>query len=459
MWPRVKATLIIALCAAPVIALLASEVLDRRGSRELAEAEARARALGIPIDYKDPYYTRWTLGSMGENGAFYYETAFTLLASDKGADAMPALPLIGRKGDVDPDPRKPLPPDRVEQMKAYLSDRANILTLLHQGAECPTCRFSVEWRGMGTLLPHLTRARQSARMVALQMWLYAEEGRPAEAIRLSGDAFALARPLFEEPATISALVGSAIDLITVGIAVRRVLARTEPMNEDLLVLQQRLMRAAGDVSLRAAARGEVAYVGDLYRRMAGGLPYRDDKELHKFTSDGPGRRAWLWLLRGSVQAERARVLHVMIGFAQKVENPAPDILAKSYYFTDWSPALEPLRYFPSIDEVPNLPSALRQHACTRAKLMSAAACVAAMRYKNDKGKWPTTLDDLVPSYIDTVPTDPFTGKALIYRQREGGIVVYSVGLNGTDDGGSGSDLSLGEHYDEAHDDVGFRVWK
>jgi len=66
-----------------------------------------------------------------------------------------------------------------------------------------------------------------------------------------------------------------------------------------------------------------------------------------------------------------------------------------------------------------------------------ALMLACRLYAIDHGgKFPDMLDDLVPDYIPTIPADPFsTGSPLRYRP---GLdpVVYSVGDNGADDGGS-----------------------
>jgi hypothetical protein len=43
--------------------------------------------------------------------------------------------------------------------------------------------------------------------------------------------------------------------------------------------------------------------------------------------------------------------------------------------------------------------------------------------------------DLVPTYLDTIPKDPFDGKDLRYKELDTGFVVYSVGEDGHDDGG------------------------
>jgi hypothetical protein len=62
--------------------------------------------------------------------------------------------------------------------------------------------------------------------------------------------------------------------------------------------------------------------------------------------------------------------------------------------------------------------------------------LAAERYRVEKGRWPSSLGELVPSYVNSLPADPFTGDPLkISRNDRGWLVIYSVGDDNTDDGG------------------------
>ena len=45
------------------------------------------------------------------------------------------------------------------------------------------------------------------------------------------------------------------------------------------------------------------------------------------------------------------------------------------------------------------------------------------------------MDALAPKYLKEIPGDIFSGKALIYRITEDGYLLYSVGVNGQDEGG------------------------
>jgi hypothetical protein len=74
---------------------------------------------------------------------------------------------------------------------------------------------------------------------------------------------------------------------------------------------------------------------------------------------------------------------------------------------------------------------------------------ALAAYQREHGRYPATLDALAPKYLPQIPNDLFSGKALIYRPSEKGYLLYSVGVNGQDDGGrsyeddpAGDDLTV-----------------
>jgi len=64
---------------------------------------------------------------------------------------------------------------------------------------------------------------------------------------------------------------------------------------------------------------------------------------------------------------------------------------------------------------------------------------ALVAYHGDHGCYPMTLEALAPKYLKQVPDDLFSGRALIYHPAENGYLLYSVGVNGKDEGGRGLD--------------------
>jgi hypothetical protein len=64
---------------------------------------------------------------------------------------------------------------------------------------------------------------------------------------------------------------------------------------------------------------------------------------------------------------------------------------------------------------------------------------ALAAYRGEHGRYPEQLDALAPTYLAAVPTDLFSGKALVYRRLKEGYLLYSVGVNGLDEQGHGAD--------------------
>jgi len=70
-----------------------------------------------------------------------------------------------------------------------------------------------------------------------------------------------------------------------------------------------------------------------------------------------------------------------------------------------------------------------------ARLRLLATELALRCYRSGHSNAPTSLTLLVPDYLAAVPLDPFTQQPLIYRGRGTNWLLYSVGVDGTDDGG------------------------
>jgi hypothetical protein len=67
-------------------------------------------------------------------------------------------------------------------------------------------------------------------------------------------------------------------------------------------------------------------------------------------------------------------------------------------------------------------------------------------YHRDHGRYPKTLDALAPKYVKEIPPDLFSGKPLIYPPSGSGYLLYSVGVNGKDEGGRGEeDMAPGDY--------------
>ena len=56
-------------------------------------------------------------------------------------------------------------------------------------------------------------------------------------------------------------------------------------------------------------------------------------------------------------------------------------------------------------------------------------------YRAEQSHAPERLDQLMPRHIQHIPLDPFDSQPLIYRAQGTNWLLYSVGLDGVDEGG------------------------
>jgi len=90
--------------------------------------------------------------------------------------------------------------------------------------------------------------------------------------------------------------------------------------------------------------------------------------------------------------------------------------------------------------IPNLTKATQTLAHNQTLVNEAQIACALERYRLANGGYPESLDALMPQFIQKLPHDIIGGQPLHYRRTDNGkFLLYSVGWNETDDGGTASD--------------------
>jgi hypothetical protein len=86
---------------------------------------------------------------------------------------------------------------------------------------------------------------------------------------------------------------------------------------------------------------------------------------------------------------------------------------------------------------PAVASSVKKFAFAQFDVDVARVACALERYRLAHGEYPATLDALAPQFIEKVPHDIIGGQPLHYRLADDGrFVLYSVGWNAKDDGGT-----------------------
>ena len=90
------------------------------------------------------------------------------------------------------------------------------------------------------------------------------------------------------------------------------------------------------------------------------------------------------------------------------------------------------------------------HDRTAMELAIIRVSLALSAYRAGSGRYPRDLSLLSPRFIRRVPVDLFVNRPLRYKGSRSGYLLYSVGLNMTDDGGRNDRTTR-------DDDIGVRV--
>jgi len=135
--------------------------------------------------------------------------------------------------------------------------------------------------------------------------------------------------------------------------------------------------------------------------------------------------------RTCAEAARSRI--------ESVSKPFKDMAPEDPALPDFRPAREALsgnlvgRMFCTMLLLTS-GNVLQQKCRANVDLAATRILLALKAHKLEKGKLPATLAELVPDYLDSVPLDDYDGQPMRYNAAR--KVVYSVGKNLTDDGGS-----------------------
>jgi hypothetical protein len=341
-----------------------------------------------------------------------------------------------QKSLEDPDPPVQLDARQTKALGDELKRAAQALALARKGSALQRGRYPIVYTRdfISTRLPYTQDTRTVARLLAFNALLRAQEGDLDGALASCRWMFGAGRSVGDEPTLISMLVRIAVHHYGAR-KVERVLAQGEPSEAALVALQHLLEEEVREPLLLLGLRGERGGMDALMEAIQNG-----DVNLWQLAQLASGPRASLISLEGlkmvamagSVKHSRAVQLRYMNRIVEYAKRPLIE---------------QPALFKQADEEVKRLPGLARMLCPAASKVAEAfhrdqallectILLVAAERYRRARGHWPETVNELVPAFATAVPADPFDGKPLRLVRRPDGLVVYSVGVDGVDNGGN-----------------------
>ena len=326
-----------------------------------------------------------------------------------------------------------------------------LLAELRQASQRPASRFAIKYDlpdPSGILLPHLSVLRCANQAAAMRAAAELALGQPDAAEPDLQLAFALADTIRTEPILISHLVRIAMHqraLCTLWDG----LARHQWSEAQLAAFQNRLARQAIWADFAIAIQGERAFGNAIIA-----LVQRDPPMLNRLgtPSDGPFSEAnlpedlflraipsgWFDLERVEYNRGFAAVMLQPTQTASGTFDPAAvEAASRSLDFGRGGFAALRQHRILSALLLPALSNAYRKAAYTQVHTDQAVLACALERFRLKQGRFPERLEELTPAYLDRIPPDLIKGGALHYQRPDPQrFVLYSIGWNGVDDGGT-----------------------
>ena len=439
--PLVKKSLILLLCLA-ILLTIAVVTFEITAAKRLSTAENTAREAGVILSMED-YRTKYETDVLSQAATAHYEKAFEAARSFDWSEYQ----MLWEIGRPDVLPCEPYGDECRQRLSVFVNKHRETLDELALARAAGPCRQPITWIKDKLLVPTFSNPASSGFILNVAIALAAEEGRGADGVALIRDGLAMIRSYDQAPLISTAEKTFRICELLLGEESERLFALADIPPEELAALQDDIERFADEYSILPALQGEFAYLSDILGVLATGATSDEIREYAYFPGLKLLDKTPLVLKRGYIKSEKAIVIRHISEIMKEAKNPSESlrsknradieaIMKKDYFF------------FLSAPLLPKLNSATTQADKHRARLRTAAAAIAALRFRNDNERFPDSLAEMVPGYLDKIPMDPLRPETpLVYLAEGDQVTIYSVGGNCRDDGGD-------RKYD-----VVFSIWR
>ncbi|CAN5618645.1 hypothetical protein BH11PLA2_BH11PLA2_19300 [soil metagenome] len=236
------------------------------------------------------------------------------------------------------------------------------------------------------------------------------------------------RSVGDEPFLVSQVVRIGARSIA-ACTLEEVLGKTELSEKSLAALQEAWLLDADVPLLLNGLRGErAAYDRMLKNLMDGTYTPGSNANQPKVDVSFEGY-AW-WLYRGRLPAERAYYHKYVSAGVAAARLPIHEQMSAITAL----PALPPAEMKMTCLLLPAVEKVANSYWRSVAEARCIVVALACERYRLKHGAWPRQLLDLPKELLQSIPVDPFNAQALRFLHLEEGIMIYSTGRDGANDG-------------------------
>jgi hypothetical protein len=419
-----------------LLSLGAYVIANVAGGRALERELARIREAGEPLSLRE---AAPPAVPDEVNAAVLYDRAFHRLPRlERDPQSLPGGQPQWRVAREDErvlsdfladDPEKQRRAGR-ERVRQALAGTEAALDLAREAAGMPRCRFAVDWEaGAAALFPHYPRLRSLTRLLGAHAVLAAVDGKPAEAVVDLQAMIGITRHIGSEPLLIGQLVQYACQSMALS-SLNQVMRHASLSDAESRRLQETLAAVDLYPSFEGAVATERAFGlwmfdtvrdGGVSAEEFGTEPGSFLRLLRRLRPAGEPLLKW-------DQVHYLRLMGRQVDLARLHRHLPP---------AEWPEMEAEIPRYAVVSRLmlPALSAAASRRDEAVARLALARWALALHVYQAQTGRYPDSLQEAERVAGGSLPEDPFSGRALIYRPQGQGYRLYSIGGNGRDDGG------------------------
>ena len=405
--------------------LLAHAGLSIASRVALRNAYAALRDAGLPMDAKNLIPPEVPID---DNASPLYESAIALMESEEW-DGTILLTAAYRISSDFMAPASASPADMDMLLENDVVRRA--LALAERAADRPQCRFDLQYdMGLDLSLAHQHKLLMLTHLLAARAVHEARQDNGDDALRTLHSALQTSHALRTEPFVYSSVFRNQQVAVSLR-ALQEILTRTT-VTDDTLADLSTLLPSPEDIRDHFL----LALNGDrLLFKENGWIKIGSDS----FPPDLHWRDRFIFAFfafPSVLRANHAIYLREMDRITRETarpywEHPAPaaNVFDPKSSGLSWCSLL-------ALVATDIVPPHRKTMATAQANVQVARAALALLRHKLAHGAYPASLAEIDPAFLPEVPLDPFTGNPLVYRPDGDGFLLYSLGENLADDGGT-----------------------
>lgn len=407
-----------------ILLVMMHAMLSHTLGRGIQPRLAAIRAKGSVASYEDLAKIRVP---PAENAALVYEQAFRFVVGPSAHKDFDTLDTFLRPHERTTNPKL------WDDARQIVSRYQLVFPLAEQAAARPKCWFETNWlAGPGAVFPYYCPIRKIPMLLAADAVLQAKDGRMDEAAHSVDLGFKTALSLKSEPTLMGVLIRARMIGVT-SRALREIAQQGDISESQARAIYDTLGAqdlGPGYVKALEGERALCLWVFDEARRNPSVI-----KSLWSSSSANPANPVWQ-----------------VAGYAWRPALNKDEMLYLDYYDKliaraglSWREVktnprcADPDPVFPKYALISNIlcpvfTSSRRVRDDAIAHTAGSQILLALVTYKHRYGSYPSNLGTLRTRLGWTIPLDPFSGREFVYKPRDNGFLLYSLGGNLKDDG-------------------------